>query len=327
MPNAIPDGNNKPTITGVDASTFSTPTIPAVNETTHGLYTHILDGNGNEIVSFGGGTEYTEGGTPPANPIGKVLIFDNGSSAWQDVDSTHGLPVDIKASVGLTVDLGSNNDVTLATLPDTSGGDLASMSANLGTIDTDTGNIATNTSNSATSLAIMDDWDNGASDGASVSGDTAHDTADAGEPVKIGTKAYSPDGTTPGTAVSEGDRTDAKGDLDGRIYTNDEHPHWWSYHSDGSTALTDASVQGAPGAGFQIVITDIIFSNGAATAINMFLEESTTKILGPIYLEAINGRGFVWKGKKHITANTAVTVTTSSSTAHSVDIMGYIQKV
>lgn len=42
---------------------------------------------------------------------------------------------------------------------------------------------------SATSLAILDDWDNGASDGASVSGDVAHDSADAGEPVKLGHKA------------------------------------------------------------------------------------------------------------------------------------------
>lgn len=39
------------------------------------------------------------------------------------------------------------------------------------------------------SLSVMDDWDNTASDGASVSGDVAHDGVDAGEPVKIGGKA------------------------------------------------------------------------------------------------------------------------------------------
>ena len=57
-----------------------------------------------------------------------------------------------------------------------------------------------------TALQIMDDWDNGASDGASVSGDVAHDGADAGEPVKIGgyAKAAAP------TAVSlDGDRVNA----------------------------------------------------------------------------------------------------------------------
>lgn len=56
-----------------------------------------------------------------------------------------------------------------------------------------------------TALQIMDDWDNAASDGASVSGDVAHDSPDAGEPVKIGFKAIA-HGTNP-TAVGENDRT------------------------------------------------------------------------------------------------------------------------
>ena len=158
-------------------------------------------------------------------------------------------------------------------------------------------------------------------------GGIAHDSADSGNPHKIGYKAFSPDGTTPGTAVAENDRTDAKGDLDGRLFVNDEHPRYWSYHLNTSTAQTDTSVQADPGDGFQIVITDIQFSNGAATAINMFLEEGASTIWGPVYLEAINGRGYVWKGKKHVTASTALTLTTSSSTAHSVEILGYIQAV
>lgn len=54
-------------------------------------------------------------------------------------------------------------------------------------------------------LQIMDDWDNGASDGASVSGDVAHDTADAGEPVKLGHKAIDL-GANP-TDVAANDRT------------------------------------------------------------------------------------------------------------------------
>jgi len=63
-----------------------------------------------------------------------------------------------------------------------------------------------------TAVQVMDDWDNGASDGASVSGDVAHDTADAGEPVKIGGKAS----TTVPTAVSAtGDRVNAYFDANG----------------------------------------------------------------------------------------------------------------
>ena len=56
-----------------------------------------------------------------------------------------------------------------------------------------------------TSLAIMDDWDNAASDGCSVSGDVAHDAADAGEPVKLGHKAVDL-GANP-TDVAANDRT------------------------------------------------------------------------------------------------------------------------
>lgn len=177
------------------------------------------------------------------------------------------------------------------------------------------------------SLSVMDDWDNAASDGASISGDVAHDAADAGEPVKVGFKAYSPDGTTPGVAVAELDRTNGKADLDGRQYVNTRSPQWWSFHSDGSSALTDTSVKADPGDGFEIVITEIIFSTGAATACNIFFEEGASKILGPWYLEAVAGRGVVWRGEKHVTASTALTVTTSAAIAQSLDVQGYIQAV
>lgn len=174
------------------------------------------------------------------------------------------------------------------------------------------GTTNTNTGNAATSLGVMDDWDNGASDGASVSGDVAHDSADAGEPVKIGFRAFSPDGTTPGTAVAENDRSNGKSDLDGRQYVNGTHPNHWTFHSDGSSALTDQSVAADPGDGFQLVITSIVFSNGSTTAMNIFLEEGASKILGPWYLEGVSGRGLVWQGEKYVTASTALTVTTSA---------------
>ena len=83
----------------------------------------------------------------------------------------------------------------------------------LTTIDVDTGNIAT-------SVGVMDDWDNAASDGASVSGDTAHNAADAGEPVKIGGKAIDADpsqaeGNQAPTEVAENNRVNAWFNLHG----------------------------------------------------------------------------------------------------------------
>jgi hypothetical protein len=89
--------------------------------------------------------------------------------------------------------------------------------------------------------------------------------------------------------------------------------------------LTDATVHAAPGAGLSLYVCTIVFSSGAATAINMFLEEGASKVLGPYYLEATAGRGMsvTFNPPKKITANTALTVTTSAAIAHSVDITGF----
>ena len=74
-----------------------------------------------------------------------------------------------------------------------------------------------------------------------------------------------------------------------------------------------------------LYVTDIVCSTGAATALNIFFEESTTTVLGPWYLEAVAGRGLSihFGTPKKITANTALTVTTSAAIAHSVDVTGY----
>lgn len=68
---------------------------------------------------------------------------------------------------------------------------------------------------SLTALQLIDDWDNAASDGASISGDVAHDSADAGEPVKIGAKAVS--SLVGQTIVAANDRSNAFSDADGTI--------------------------------------------------------------------------------------------------------------
>lgn len=180
----------------------------------------------------------------------------------------------------------------------------------------------------AASLSVMDDWDNAASDGASVSGDVAHDTADAGEPVKIGFKAISPDGTAP-PAVAENDRSNLNGDLNGRAYVNTVHPMMWSYHDDDAAAVTTDGTIADPGDGFSLFITDIIFSIGAATASSIFIEEGSTKVLGPYYLEAIAGRGLSihFETPKKITASTAALVTNTGSILFSIDIHGFTASV
>lgn len=134
------------------------------------------------------------------------------------------------------------------------------IEALLTTIDADTGNMAT-------SLAILDDWDNTASDGMSVSGDVAHDAADAGEPVKIGHKAIA-HGTNP-TAVAAGDRTDSYANRHGIPFMIGGHPNILTASinvTDADGAQTNAAII-TVGAGVKIVVTHIaVTADNANTA-------------------------------------------------------------
>lgn len=155
-----------------------------------------------------------------------------------------------------------------------------------------------------------------------IAGTVAHGGSDTGNPIKIGGRAD----TTFQTAATDGQRVDALFDVYGQIRVRTDHANLWKYHENSSSALTDASVQAAPGAGLSVYVTDIVFSTGAATACNIFLEEGASTILGPYYLEGVAGRGIAihFQTPHKCTANTAVTVTTSAAIAHGLDIKGYI---
>lgn len=142
----------------------------------------------------------------------------------------------------------------LLTTIDADTGNIATSVAN---IDTDTSTIITHTSNSATSLAILDDWDNAASDGASVSGDVAHDTADAGEPVKVGMRAVAMKANP--TEVAANDRTDWLAGVHGVPFVLGGHPNILSQNltvTDADGAQTDTAIITAA-ANVAIVVTAI----------------------------------------------------------------------
>ena len=160
-----------------------------------------------------------------------------------------------------------------------------------------------------------------------VGGDAAHDAAAAGNPVLLAGIAQDMDDTAPPNQVAtEADAVRLATDRDGALFVRPFGPRIWSYHENSSSALTDASVHAAPAAGLSIYVTDIVFSSGAASAINIFLEEGASTVLGPYYLEATAGRGLaIHLGTpKKITAATALTVTTSAAIAHGIDITGFI---
>lgn len=159
-----------------------------------------------------------------------------------------------------------------------------------------------------------------------VVGDAAHDAAAAGNPVLVAGVAQDTDDTAPPNRVSaESDATRFATDRDGSLFVRPHGPQVWSYHVDGSSALTDTSVHAAPGAGLSLYVTDVMISLGAATALNVFFEEGASKVLGPWYLEAVNGRSIHvrFATPKKITANTALTVTSSAAVAHAIDVTGF----
>lgn len=159
-----------------------------------------------------------------------------------------------------------------------------------------------------------------------VHGPVAQDTASTANPVIDGGTHETMADSAPANRVGTDGDANRLSTTDGALYVIPCGPQAWSYHLDTSTAQTDASVHASPGAGLSLYVTDIVFSSGAATAINLFFEESTTTVLGPYYLEAVAGRGMSvhFGTPKKITAATALTLTTSASIAHSVDVTGFV---
>jgi hypothetical protein len=95
-----------------------------------------------------------------------------------------------------------------------------------------------------TSLSVIDDWDNAASDGASISGDVAHGTADAGEPVKIGGVAVS--GSATPTSVAAAARTRFIANQHGIPYVMGGHPNLITREYDfGAAAQADVNLAAA----------------------------------------------------------------------------------
>ena len=112
-------------------------------------------------------------------------------------------------------------------------------------------------------------------DEAPTGGGVAHDTADAGNPVKIGGKALS---TLSGlTLVTANDRVNAAYDLDGAMITREgaaggDFVSGVASNTDGNST----SVLAAGAAGVKHAITDITIINTSATMIYVELKDDTT---------------------------------------------------
>lgn len=155
-------------------------------------------------------------------------------------------------------------------------------------------------------------------------GDVADDVATAGNPVLIGGVAVETDGTDPTTVSAEGDAAYLRTDRARRLLVSDAHPRMFSTSVDYASAQTNASVQAAPGAGLSLYITDLEISNGATAGNITLLDGSGGTVKFECY-PAING-GAVSNRRTPIrlTANTALCITSTTVTTHSVNVGGYI---
>lgn len=156
-----------------------------------------------------------------------------------------------------------------------------------------------------------------------IVGAAAHDAAAAGNPLLCGAIAEVPEDTAPANQVSaDGDAVRIAASRDGAIYTHPHPPRIWHVSAEHTTAQTDTTVKAAPGAGLSLYITDIVIHcNGAVT---VSLEEGTTTLKFRYYGNGIgDGSAPSFKCPIKLTANTALTVTTSAAVTTFVLVSGY----
>ncbi|MFN0193705.1 MAG: hypothetical protein ACKVP5_17310 [Aestuariivirga sp.] len=291
------------------------------------------------------GSEIGVGGAPlRTDPTGTTAqpVTDNGGS----------LTVDGSVSLAAAIPAGGNNigDVDVLTLPAlpagantigsiaaiTTGVTPGTGAANLGKAEDSphtSGDVGVMVlgirSDSATTPVSADGdyhpltFDGGGFLRVRQQGTSPHDSVASSNPMMISGVAESPDDTAPANQVSaEGDQTSFVVDRDGALYTHPHPPRIWHATSEFTTAQTDTTVKAAPGAGLSLYVTDIfVAANGAVT---VTLEEGTSTLKFRFYAASAGqsvSRDLTVPIK--LTANTALTVTTSAAVTCTVSVCGY----
>lgn len=186
--------------------------------------------------------------------------------------------------------------------------DLAAIEVLLGTIDADTGAIAT-------AVQLIDD---------TIHADDAAYTLGTSKASVIAGVAVNMDGTDPTGVSAEGDAAALRTDPNRLLLVNQTHPRFWHVSADYASAQTNTSVKAAPGASLSLYITDLQISNGATAGNVTLLDGSGGTVLYELY-PAINGGAVLsLRNPIKLTANTALCITSTTVTTHSVFVSGYI---
>lgn len=108
------------------------------------LWVAIPDAAGDPITSFGGGTQYTEGDVD-ASITGNALMLEGAANTLVAAPGT--------AADGLLVNLGANNDITVASLPLPTGASTSALQTQPGV---DIGDVTINNGTGASAVNIRD---------------------------------------------------------------------------------------------------------------------------------------------------------------------------
>lgn len=308
------------------------------------------------ISGCGGGTEYTVNAVAPADPVGATFVMerDDALSALTEIEGDWTNPrsnangalwtaIDGTVAATQSGTWNINNISGTVSLPTGAATSAAQLpDGHNVTVDNAAGAGAVNIQDGGNSITVDGTVTttppaNASTNVAQIAGTApaAHDALMSGDAVPLTTAGFAEtpedsDANTSANRVSaDADKVRQAFNRYGVAYTNPcQGPFKWTYHENSSSALTDTTVHASCGAGLKNYICSVTASTGAATAWNMFIEESTTTtILGPYYLEAVAGRGFNITfapegGKAQPTAATLISVTTSAAIAHSIDIQG-----
>lgn len=150
----------------------------------------------------------------------------------------------------------------------------------------------------------------------------AHDAADSGKPIKMGSKAR---GTLSGaTPVSENDRSDSYSTLDGKIMVQPDAPHADLVDGEAVATSTTSNVQAiaAQGAGQRTYVKGIIVTNLSSTATAVEIKDGTTRKM--TIAAPANGGAIVQSIALRGSANAAWNIATLASVdSVRVTLLGY----
>lgn len=136
--------------------------------------------------------------------------------------------------------------------------------------------------------------------------------------------AVATDGTDPTAVSAEGDAAALRTDMNRLLIVNQTHPRFWHISATYTSAQTNASVKAAPGENLSIYITDIQISNASTAGSVTLLDGSGGTVLYTLFVAINGGAVLSLRSPIKLTANTALCITSTTVTVHSIFVSGYI---